>query len=150
LPGAPTRFPSTIWAYGPIIAPAGSITRVPVPAFGGLYSTFDERQGFSAIGGLLPGISTEAISAHQPLVAQFPVYAFAEASYVRRVSDSLDLGVRFTAQFSTAELLGRQPLPTDPADRFRLMHSQYLEATRSTGAPTLIPPTAGLTIFGRF
>jgi hypothetical protein len=148
--GAPTSFPSTIGAYGTVIAPAGSITSVPVPAFGGLYSSFGERQGFSAIGGLLPSISTQAISERRPAAAQFPVYAFAEVSYVRRVSDALDLGLRLTAQVSTPEFFGRQAPSTDPAERFRQMQSQYLEARQSIAAPQLIPPTAGLTVFGRF
>jgi hypothetical protein len=149
LPGAPTAFPSTVSAYGTVIAPAGNITSVPVPAFGGLYSRFDERSGFSVIGGLLPSLSTTAISAHQPAVDQFPVYAFAEASYVRRASSALDLGVRLTIQTSTADLFGRTAAtPTDPVSRYNAMMAAYIDARRNT--PTPLVPTAGITVFGRW
>ena len=147
LPGAPTNFPSTIGAYGTVIAPAGSITQVPVPAFGGLYSRFNEREGFSAIGGLLPTISPESISAGRPFAAQFPVYLFAEVSYVRRVSDSLDLGVRVSGQVSTPQFLAPQPPSTDPVEQFRATQTNYLQAT---SPQPLSVPNIGVTVFGRF
>lgn len=146
--GAPTAFPSTIGAYGTVIAPAGSITQVPVPAFGGLYSRFNERSGFSAIGGLLPTLSPESISAGRPFAAQFPVYLFAEVSYVRRVTGNLDLGVRVSGQLSTPQFLAPPAPSTDPVERFRETHRDYLNATGPT--QTLTPPNIGVTIFGRF
>ncbi len=146
--GAPTKFPSTISAYGTVIAPAGSITDIPVPAFGGLYSRFDEKQGFSAIGGLLPTISPDSISAGKPFAAQFPVFLFAEVSYVRRVSDSLDLGVRVSGQLSTPQLLPPQPPSTDPVQRFQQFQSSYQDAINPQSK--LSVPNIGLTVFGRF
>lgn len=148
LPGAPTAFPSTIGAYGTVIAPAGSITQVPVPAFGGLYSRYGERTGFSAIGGLLPTLSPESISLGRPFAAQFPIYLFAEVSYVNRVSGSLDLGVRVSGQLSTPQLLGPTPPTTDPAEQFRETHRNYLES-QNLNAPLSVP-NIGVTVFGRF
>ncbi len=145
---APTSFPSTISAYGTVIAPAGSITQVPVPAFGGLYSRFGEREGFSAIGGLLPTISPESISSGAPLAAQFPVFLFAEVSYVRRVSDSLDLGVRVSGQLSTPQLLPPQAPSTDPVQRFGDFQKAYQDA--SNPQQKLSVPNIGVTVFGRF
>jgi hypothetical protein len=147
--GAPTAYPSTISAYGTVIAPAGNITSVPVPAFGGLYSRYNERYGFSAIGGLLPTISTTAISAHEPAVNQFPVYVFAETSYVRRATRSLDLGIRLSLQTSTPELFGTaNPVPTDALGRYKLMLEQYKSA--QSNVPSPLVPTVGLTVFGRW
>jgi hypothetical protein len=149
LPGAPTDYPSTISAYGTIIAPAGSITSIAVPAFGAYYSRFGERSGFSAYGGLLPTLSTTAISAGQPFVNEFPVYAFAELSYVRRATGSLDLGIRLSAQTSTSELFGPGlAAPSTPLKRYTTMIQQYQES-RSGTVPPLIP-TVGLTVYGRW
>jgi hypothetical protein len=65
------------------------------------------------------------------------VYAYAELSYVRRVSDSVDLGVRLTAQISTAQLFGQPVQPAGhPAKRFRQLHTQYLESTQTLGNHT--------------
>jgi hypothetical protein len=103
--GAPTSFPLSYGAVGAIVAPQGSLFSVSAPALGATGGRFGERSGFSGTLALAPTLSTEAISKGDALSQQFPLYAFAEVSYVRRVSDGLELRVRAIAQVNTAELV---------------------------------------------
>jgi hypothetical protein len=147
--GAPTPFPLTHSAYGVVLAPPGSITDVTVPAFGYVRSAFGERTGTSVTTALLPTLSPAAISAGRPLAEQFPVYAYAEISHVRRVSERLDLGIRLTAQLSTATLFGGGAQASqDPNERIRQAVQQYQEATRQGGTPAPPLPNLGVTVFG--
>lgn len=147
--GAPTAFPLSFTAGGIIVAPPGSLSETAVPALGFTHSAFGERTGFSATGALLPTLSPAAISAGEPFVRQFPVYAYAEVSHVRRISEDLDLGLRLTIQVSTPELFGpRQQEGGDSAEQFNRLLQQYREAEGRTGPPVV--PNIGLTAFGRF
>jgi Domain of unknown function (DUF4157) len=149
--GAPAAFPLTYSAGGIILAPPGSITDITVPALGYTRSSFGATSGTAFTAAALPTLSPSAISAGRPFAEQFPVYAYAELSYVRRVGDSVDLGVRLTAQISTAQLFGQPAQPAaDPAERFRQFHTQYLESTQTLGTTPLIVPNFGLTVFGRY
>lgn len=148
LPGAPAPFPLSYRAGGIILAPPGSITDIAVPALGGTISSFGETSGTSATIAALPSISTEAINLGEPLVNQFPVYAYAEVSHVRRISDGLDMGVRVTVQLSTPELFGpnREELNFDEALTRTIQDFQ----TAQSGTPKLSTPNIGATLFGRF
>jgi len=147
--GAPTSFPLSYTAGGVVIAPPGAITSTAVPALGVSHSSFGERTGTSLTTALLPTLSTTAIGEGRPLVEQFPVYAYAELSHVRRITQDFDLGVRITAQVSTPELFGAPAAaPTDPAARLQQQILQYREAAGGTG--TAPPANLGLTVFGRF
>ncbi len=149
--GAPTPFPLTYSAGGVILAPPGSITDISVPAFGYARSAFGATSGSALTIAALPTLSPESISAGRPVVNQFPVYAYAEFSYVRRVSESVDLGVRLTAQVSTPQLFGTPEQPSaDPAERFGQLRDQYLEATQQTSTPAPMLPNFGLTLYGNF
>jgi hypothetical protein len=145
--GAPSAFPMTSSAYGVILAPPGAITSTTVPALGYTRSSFGATSGSAFTGALLPSISPSAITAGEPLASQFPVYLFAEYSYVRRISNDLDLGVRLTFQLSTPELVGAQPQSSDPSERFRRMLGNYRESSQPGQPP---PPNIGLSLYGRF
>jgi len=147
--GAPTAFPSTLWAGGVILAPPGSITSVAAPALGFTGASFGEKSGVSGTAALLPTISPSAISAGGPPSSLFPVYAYAEISYVHRVSEGFELGVRGVLQVNSAELLNPPPgLPQpEPGER------GAAPGTSSREPPALLPPISpfvGGTIFGRF
>ena len=144
--GAPTAYPSTSQAYGVILAPPGAITSVTVPALGYTRSSYGATSGYSVTGALLPTLSPAAISGGEPLGRQFPIYLFGEVSYVSRVSTDLDLGLRFTVQLSTPELVPARPESTDPVERFNRMQQAY----RGSDASTPVVPNVGLTLFGRF
>jgi len=147
--GAPTAFSLTYSAYCLVLAPPGSITDVAVPAFGYARSAFGERTGTSITTALLPTLSPEAISAGRPLVEQFPVYAYAEISHVRRVSERLDLEVRVIAQIATSEVFGGRPEASqDPNERIGQLAQQYREATREGATPAPPLPNFGVTVFG--
>jgi hypothetical protein len=148
--GAPASFPITTSAGGVVLAPPGSITDIAVPALGYSYSSFGATAGTSFTSALLPTLSPSAISAGQPFVRQFPVYAFAEVSHVRRITTGFDLGVRATLQVSTPDFAGRLPPSADPVERFRQTHQDYLDASNRTSAPTPSVPNIGLSVFGRF
>ena len=143
--GAPTPFPSTLWAGGAIIAPPGAITDTAVPALGFTRSSFGERSGTSMTAAAVPTISAPDISAGAPLGQMFPVRAFAEVAYVNRVSDGLELGLRIVLQVNTAELLSKPPLPQfDPHQR------AAADDPSGRAAPQMVTPQLGATIFGRF
>jgi hypothetical protein len=146
--GAPAAFPIDTYAYGAIVAPPGSLFPFATPALGGTYSSFDATSGFSTTVGLLPTLSPSAITAGEPLAKQFPVYAYWEISYVRRVSNNLDLGIRFTAQVATSDLVKGKP-ETDPSKRFDQMLQDYQASQPGTAPPPLVP-NAGLSVYGSF
>jgi hypothetical protein len=149
--GAPTAFPLTYSAYGAIVAPAGSITDVPVPAAGGTYSSFGAKSGLAGTVAALPTLSLSAISSKESVVRQLPVYAYAEGTYVRRISEDLDLGFRLTIQVSTKELFGGSAADSaDPAERLKSTIRQYQEAKTAGLAEKASLPNIGLTVFGRF
>jgi hypothetical protein len=146
--GAPSAFPMTSSSGGVVLAPPGSITDIAVPAFGYSRSSFDATSGTSITTALLPTLSPAAISAGQPPVRQFPIYAFAEVSHVRRISTGFDLGVRATLQISTPDLAGPLPPSGDSVQQFMQMRQNYLEAASRTSTPSV--PNIGLNVFGRF
>jgi hypothetical protein len=99
----------------------------------------------SATAALRPGLDPEAGS----LVGKLPIYAYAEVSYVRRVSEGLELGARITAQVNSAELV--QPPKGLPAPEPGARPAESDLARRDPPAlPTPISPFVGATIFGRF
>ncbi len=146
--GAPAPFPLSFSAGGIILAPPGSITDVAVPALGASYTSFDESSGTSATIAALPSISTDAISLGDPFVNQFPVYAYAEVSHVRRINDGLDLGVRVTVQVSTPELFSPAQQEFNFDDALTRTIQDYQSA--QTGTSALTTPNIGATLFGRF
>jgi Domain of unknown function (DUF4157) len=157
--GAPTPFPSTISAGGVIIAPAGSVTSIAAPAAGYYRSSFGESSGYSLTTALLPTLDPDAISAGAPFASRFPVHAFAEVSYVKRISDGLELGIRATAQVNTADLVNPPkglpaPTPGSPTTPGALPAPGAPEPDPFSKdlppLPTPIGPSAGITIFGRF
>jgi hypothetical protein len=148
LAGAPTAFPLSSFAGGFVLAPPGSITDIAVPALGVTASSFGESSGSSATAAFLPSLGLDAISRGDPLVNQFPVYAYAEISHVRRITDGLDLGVRITAQMSTPELFGPTNPELDPAEALSRSIQDFQSA--QGGPPALSTPNLGLTIFGEF
>ena len=151
LPGAMMPFPYSFSAGGAIVAPPGSISKTAVPAFGGTYSSFGERSGFSVTGALLPTISTEAIGTGEPFLNRFPVLAYLEISYVRRVSEGLDLGARLTVQTSTPEIFGTPSQERgDENARFDRIMQDMQSLRDPTKADETITPTVGLVVFGEF
>jgi len=144
--GAPAPFPLTYGAGGIIMAPPGGMFPMAVPALGYTRSSFGERSGYSVTAAALPLISPSAISAREPLGNQFPVYAYVELSYVRRVSQRLDLGARLVIQQST---ISPVPAPTDPSARLQQALQHYHDASGS-GGPEPIRPNIGVTLFGQF
>jgi Domain of unknown function (DUF4157) len=145
---APAAFPLTTTAYGVIVAPPGSLFPMSVPAFGATHSSFGATNGFSATGAFVPSLSPAAITAGESLARQFPVYAYAEISYVQRVNKSLDLGVRLTAQASTPEL-SNPAAATDSTSQFLKALENY-KASQADASSTPLLPTVGLTVYGRF
>jgi uncharacterized protein DUF4157 len=143
---APAPFPLTYSAGGIILAPPGGMFDFAVPAFGYTRSSFGERSGYSATAALLPTLSPRAISAREPFGNQFPVYAYVELSYVRRVSRRLDLGARLVIQQST---ISPVPTPTDPAVQLQQALQHYREAS-APGGPEPSKPNIGITLFGQF
>ena len=148
LAGAPAPFPISGFGGGVILAPPGSITETAVPALGVTGFSFGERSGTAGTLAMLPSISTEAIGRDEPLVNQFPVYAYGELSHVRRIVDGLDLGVRLTLQLSTPELFGSEEAPSDPAAALSQSIQDFQEAQGGTPAPAV--PNVGITVFGEF
>jgi len=146
--GAPAAFPITSSAGGVIVAPAGAITSVAVPALGYTRSSFGARSGSSITAALLPTLSPSAISAGESLARQFPVYAYVEYNYVRRVSNDLDVGVRLTVQVSTPELAPAAPPAADPAARLQQTIQDYQSGTTAADKPPT--PNVGLSVVGRF
>lgn len=149
--GAPTDFPSSYFAGGIIVAPPGSLFSVPAPALGATGARFGERSGVSGTVALAPTLSPEAISRGDPWHQEFPLYGFAEVSYVNRVSDGLELGIRAIAQVNTAELVRPPrglPAPTPGAPRLTDPGDPRHPALPELPAP--ISPYVGVTIFGRF
>jgi hypothetical protein len=147
--GAPTAFPSTISAGGVVVAPPGAITDIAVPAFGYSRSSYGATSGTSITAALLPSLSPTAISGGQPAVRQFPIFAYAEVSHVRRVSAGFDIGVRATLQISTPDLAGPLAPPANELERWKQTYENYREATsrEPARAPT---PNLGVGLFGRF
>lgn len=152
LPGAPAAFPVNYSAYGVVLAPAGAVTQTPVPAFGATGSSFNERRGISGTAAVLPTISPSAISAGQGIASDFPTYAYAEVSYVRRISSQLDMGVRVTLQVNSAQLFGPKATPsTDSGTRLGKNIQDYQTAAAQVpGTETAPPPNIGVSVFGRF
>ncbi len=152
--GAPAAFPLTYSGSGVIIAPPGSISQTAVPAFGVTGSSFGEKSGISGTAAVLPTLSPSAITERQPLVKQFPVYAYVEGTYVRRVSKELDLGLRITVQGSTPALFGGtgNKAPLNQAEQTRRILQDYRGATQPPGTSQIQTPPYGanLSIFGRF
>jgi Domain of unknown function (DUF4157) len=151
LAGAPAPFPIRYGAAGVVLAPPGAIAQTSVPAFGATGSAFGPRFGASGTAAILPTISPASISAGLPLANQFPLYAYVEVSGVTRVSNGLDLGLRLTVQFNSADLFGSQTPPGQtPDERFRQTLGTYQEAVRrGTNVPPALP-NVGLTVFGTF
>ena len=146
--GAPTAFPSRSHAAGIIVAPPGSITSVAAPALGATVSSYGARSGYTGTAALLPTLSPSAISAGGPASAMFPVYAYAEVSYVNRVSDGLELGIRAVLQVNSAELINRpQGLEPDPPGP---RPAPDTISRDPTPLATPLSPFGGVTIFGRF
>ncbi len=148
LPGAPAAFPISGLAGGVILAPPGSIKETAVPALGFTGFSFGERSGTAGTLAALPSLSTSAISRGEPLLNQFPVYAYGELSHVRRITDGLDLGVRVTLQISTPELFGSTEAPDDPAAALSQSILDFQEA--QGGTPASAVPNLGVTVFGEF
>ena len=146
--GAPAPFPLSFRAGGIILAPPGSITDVAVPALGGTLSSFGRTSGANATIAALPSLSTEAINRGEPLVNQFPVYAYAEVSHVRRISDGLDLGVRVTVQLSTPELFGQNQKASNFDEALTRTIQDFQNAQSNT--PKLSTPNIGATLYGQF
>jgi len=148
--GAPARFPLTTSIGGVIIAPPGAISEISVPAFGYSYSSYGATSGTSLTAATLPTLSPTAISAPDTTFGEkFPVYAFAELTHVRRLTDSIDAGVRLTLQFSTADFAAQRGAdPADPNARLQQVIGSVNES-RGPGATANPPvPNIGLTVFG--
>jgi hypothetical protein len=136
---------------GVIIAPPGAISRVAVPALGYSYSSYGATSGTSLTAAALPTLSPSAISSPDATFGEkFPVYAFAELTHVRRLTNSIDAGVRVTLQFSTADFAARRP--SDPADPNAGLQQVIgnLNESRGPGPATPPVPNIGVTFFGRF
>lgn len=149
--GAPTSFPSSFMAGGLIVAPPGSLFSVPAPALGFTGATFGERSGLSGTVAAAPTLSPAAISKGDAFSQEFPVYAYAEVSYVRRLSDGFELGVRAIAQVNTAELV-RPPRGLPPPQPGAPRQADPIDPRHPT-PPQFEPPISpygGITIFGRF
>ncbi len=154
---APTSFPLTFTAGGIIPTPAGTLTKTPALAVPGVtYSSFGETSGTSVIGGILPLLDPTAISSGAPPIEQFPTSLFIEATHVRRLTDSLELGLRVTLKASTTEELPRlfpgvfgrrEEAPADFGERLGQVVEQ-IQRPREAEPPLV--PTLGLTVFGRF
>lgn len=150
--GAPSAFPLTYQAGGVILAPPGAITDIAVPALGYTYSSFGERSGTTFTMAALPTISPANLSAGgRSFNEKFPAYVFLEVSHVRRVSDTLDVGVRATAQFSTPDLTGRAAGEGVDANTAIQQGARQYQQAGDRGAPDTPPvPNFGVSIFGRF
>src|SRR5688500_15807774 len=87
--------------------------------------------------------SPRLVSAGRPAATWFPVYGYIEYSHIRRVSSDLDLGLRLTLQVSTLDLLPREGVPVDPAERIQSAIEAYQTSPR--GETTSPPPNVGVT-----
>jgi hypothetical protein len=152
--GAPTAFPFSLTATGVIVAPPGSLSETSVPAIGFTRSSFGERSGSSSTVALLPTFSPSAISAGEPIINQFPFFAFAEISSIRRVSNDLDIGLRLTLQISTPELrdllFGADEGRSSAEEQSTRILQELQNARQEQITPNFVTPNLGVTLFGRF
>lgn len=107
-----------------------------------------ETSGISGTAALLPTLSPGAVSGGKSLSEVFPVYGYAEVTYVNRVSDGLELGVRAVIQVNTAELLHPARGLPEPEGGSRQRPDNPRGAPIDLPAP--ITPFGGITVFGRF
>lgn len=98
--GASFPFPYAYTVSGVVPAPPGTLFDVWAVGLGHTRSRADAASGSSFTAAVLPTISVEGKS----LLERFPVYGYLAYSHVRRVSDGLDLGFRFTLSPSTLDL----------------------------------------------
>jgi hypothetical protein len=145
---APTNFPISYLAGGVIPTPPGSLFNVPALGLGATGASFGERAGGSFTAAFLPSLDTDAISEKLSGWNKFPVYAYVELSGVTRVSEGLELGLRLTAQMSTAEFFGSTAPAKDQEARHRAL-VDTLQGIDDT-SPELAKPNIGATLFGRF
>ncbi len=145
---APTSFPISYLAGGVIPTPPGSLFDVPALGIGATGAAFGERTGGAFTAAFLPRLDPDAISEKLSGWNKFPVHAYVELSGVTRVSEGLELGLRFTAQISTAELFGSTGSGKDPEARHRAL-VDTLQGIDDT-SPELAKPNIGATLFGRF
>jgi hypothetical protein len=135
-------------AYGAIVAPAGTLFDVDAPAAGYTRYSYDANSGSKITAAFLPTVSPESISAGRDVLKMFPIYAYAEGSYVRRVGD-LDIGIGAVASLSTAELMPQTP-SADPAERLSQNIQRYQEGRDRPANAGFSKPNLGLRLFGRF
>jgi hypothetical protein len=134
-----------------IIAPAGAVSTTAVPAAGYVRSSFGASSGSALTVAALPTLSPPAISAGKPFLEEFPIRLYAELTQVRRLADGLDVRVRLTAQYSTADLaglLGGRGSPGTSGSLTQQVPSalrEYEPPTRETGPRTIYPPRTGAT-----
>lgn len=149
--GAPAAFPIRLTSGGIIIAPAGTVSDISVPALGYNYSNFDAEAGTSFTSALLPKLSLEAISEGRPALEQFPVFAFAEFTHARRITDDVDIGVRLTVQISSPEVrdifFGAPAEPQAQGVNYDALLQTYGSATKPT-VPAV--PNIGGVLYGTF
>jgi hypothetical protein len=98
--GASFPFPHAYTVSGVVPAPPGTLFDVWAVGLGHTRSRADAASGSSFTAAVLPTISVEG----KTLLERFPVYGYLAYSHVRRVSDGLDLGFRFTLSPSTLDL----------------------------------------------
>jgi hypothetical protein len=149
--GAATSFALNYQAYGAIVAPAGSLFDVTVPAFGYTGYSYNAERGYSLTAAILPTLSAENINAHKGLVESFPVYGYFEAKYVTRFANSVDIGFSGFGSISSPELFAQsESPPTDPAARFLKQIEAYQKSIKEGLSPKFPKLNLGFRISGRF
>lgn len=148
-------------AWGAILAPAGAISDVTVPALGYLRGTKTARSSSRFMVGGLQSLSPEAIGAGKSLVQGFPTFAYVEYTRIRHLSDGLEIGVKLSAQLSSPQVAtwlkggGGEP-PFSPEEI--LTGAEGEKGLRTKGripsspvAPmSQLAPISGVAVFGNF
>lgn len=145
--GAPAAFPLSMSTKGVILAPAGAVTNIPVPAFGYTSSDYGTSSGRNITAAALPTISPTGLSSGS-FAKAFPVYLYAEVQYVRRVSAGFDIGIRAIAALQTDTLAKPTAGATDWDSVRNATMGSLGDAQDRTKPPPL--PNIGAYVVGQF
>lgn len=139
--GASFPFPHVYSVSGVVPTPPGTLFDIWAVGLGHTRSRYDAARGSSFTAAVLPAISVEGKS----MLERFPVYGYLAYSHVRRVSDGLDLGFRFTLSPSTLDLAKLRAGSTNDQGTLEL----FVESVRRLEDQTRTKTLFNFDVFGR-
>jgi hypothetical protein len=132
---------SRLFIGGTVIVPPGVAFDTAVPGLGAHYSNYGRKRGYSGTLGVVVKPDLAALGSMN-VRRILPIYGYLDLRYVRRVSDTIDLGVRIGYTYSPPEESAAGPTPTD---FLGAKHKPWLPTSREN-----IPPgedTSGHKVF---